>query len=185
MILKYQKIFVVHDDKHSTTITLVEPDYNDGDPRMTELCTIGEDTYIHIPDELELPEQPFNIDVGMEAVILTNELKAEIKALSPHFRLAYSRLDTEKKSRLNCGFEYDGITFDSDINARVAFSELAMKFSTEPTYEKRWKASQGDWVTITASTFTEIMTAGETHVSDVFEWLELEQLAVDLSFGLA
>ena len=84
MILKYQKIFVAHDDRHSTTITLVEPDYNDGDPRMTELCTIGDDTYVHVPDDIVLPEQPFNIDVGIAPTTLTAELKAELKALSPH-----------------------------------------------------------------------------------------------------
>jgi hypothetical protein len=99
MILKYQKIFVVHDDKHSTTITLVEPDYNDGDPRMTELCTIGDDTYVHVPDDMVLPEQPFNIDVGMESVILPDDLKAEIKALSPHVRLSYARLQDRIRTK--------------------------------------------------------------------------------------
>ena len=99
MILKYQKILKKFDDRHSTTITLVEPDYNDSDPRMTELCSIGEDTYVHVPDDMELPEQPFNIDVGMESVTLTAELKAEIKALSPHVQLSYSRLQDRIRAK--------------------------------------------------------------------------------------
>lgn len=77
----------------------MEPDYNDDGLRMTELCTIGEDTYVHWPDELEMPEQPFNIDVGLESVALTNELKAEIKALSPHTLLSYTRLQERIRSK--------------------------------------------------------------------------------------
>lgn len=87
MILKYQKI-----TDNFTTHTLREPDYQDGDPRITELCTIGDDTYVHVPDGLVLPEQPFSVDVGMETVILTAELKAEIKALSPHVSLINARV---------------------------------------------------------------------------------------------
>ena len=99
MILKYQKIFKAYDDRHSTTITLVEPDYEETEQRITELCTIGDDTYVHIPDGCVLPEQPFDIDVGMETVTLTPELKEEIKALSPHIRLSYKRLQDRIRSR--------------------------------------------------------------------------------------
>ncbi|MBT4288914.1 MAG: hypothetical protein HOD92_16430 [Deltaproteobacteria bacterium] len=87
MILKYQKII-----DEFTTHTLIEPDYKDGQPRITELCTIGNDTYVHIPDTIVLPEQPFNLDVTMEAVKLTGELKTEIKALSPHVQLINARV---------------------------------------------------------------------------------------------
>ena len=111
MILKYQKIFVAHDDRHSTTITLVEPDYNDGDPRMTELCAIGDDTYVHVPDDMVLPEQPFNIDVGMESVILPDDLKAEIKALSPHVQLSYDRLQDRIRAKYSIEDEQAFIRF--------------------------------------------------------------------------
>ncbi len=87
MILKYQKII---DD--FTTHTLVEPDYKESDPRITELYTIGDVTFVHIPDGLVLPEQPFNLEVTMEEVTLTDELRAEIKALSPHVALINTRV---------------------------------------------------------------------------------------------
>jgi hypothetical protein len=87
MILKYQKV-----TDEFTTHALREPDYKEGDPRVTELCTIGDETYVHVPDDLVLPEQAFNIDVTMEAVTLTGELKAEIKALSPHVKLINARV---------------------------------------------------------------------------------------------
>lgn len=94
MILKYQKI-----TDNFTTHTLREPDYQDGDPRITELCTIGNDTYVFIPESVVLPEQPFNIDVSLEQVTLSDELKAEIKALSPHVQLSYKRLQERIRSR--------------------------------------------------------------------------------------
>lgn len=92
MILKYRKIT---DDY--TTHTLVEPNYQDGDPKCTELCTIGLDTYVHVPDDLVLPDQPGVLD--MEAVSLTPELREEIKAASPHVRLSYRRLQDRIRSR--------------------------------------------------------------------------------------
>ena len=87
MILKYQKHITTY-----TTYALIEPDYNDDDERCTELCTIGDNTYVHVPDSVVLPEQPFEIEVTMETIILSDELIAEIKALSPHVRLINQRV---------------------------------------------------------------------------------------------
>ena len=124
MILKYQKIFKKFDDKHSTTITLVEPDYNDNDERrITELCTIGEDTYVHVPDGVVLPEQPFDIDVGMESVTLTPELKKEIKALSPHVRLSYQRL----QDRIRTKYSIE----DEQYLTRIAVGNLAGTYTMQ------------------------------------------------------
>jgi len=97
MIIKYKKIKEQFDTRHSTTHTLREPDYNDGDPRCTELCTIGDDTYVHVPDAITLPDQPEQITVG--SVILPDDLKAEIKALSPHVRLSYARLQDRIRTK--------------------------------------------------------------------------------------
>ena len=94
MILKYQKVT----DQY-TTHALIEPDYQDEEPRVMELCTIGIDTYVHVPDGLVLPEQPFNVDVSLESVSLTSELKEEIKNESPHIRLSYSRLQDRIRSK--------------------------------------------------------------------------------------
>lgn len=92
MIIKYQKKI----DQY-TTHTLREPDYKDGDPRCTELCTIGNDTYVHVPDDLVLPEQPGVLN--MEAVSLAPELREEIKAASPHVQLSYQRLNERIRAR--------------------------------------------------------------------------------------
>lgn len=99
MILQYKKVHVVFDDRHSTTITLREPDYAEDSPQATELCTIGDVTYVHVPDAVTLPEQPAEIVPTLEQVTMTPELKAEIKALCPHIKLSYKRLQDRIRSK--------------------------------------------------------------------------------------
>jgi len=87
-IYKYKKIT----DKY-TTYTIVEPDYNIMDnesKRVVELCTINGDTYISVPDDLTLPEQPKQIT--LEPVIITSELKEQIEKASPHMQLIKKRI---------------------------------------------------------------------------------------------
>ena len=86
-IYKYQKI-----TDQFTTYCLVEPDYNllETDDRITELCTIDGVTFVSVPDSITLPEQPEQITV--EEVELTDELKAAIKAESPHVQLINDRV---------------------------------------------------------------------------------------------
>jgi hypothetical protein len=97
MIIKYQKIIEKFSDGSSTTHDLNEPDYQDSDSRCTELATIDGVTYVHVPDDVTLPDQPAQINV--EEVTLTPELKEQIKAASPHVRLSYKRLQERIRSR--------------------------------------------------------------------------------------
>ncbi|RLB88346.1 MAG: hypothetical protein DRH26_13750 [Deltaproteobacteria bacterium] len=60
---------------------------------------IGNDTYVHVPEQMVLPEQSFDIDVTLESVILTDELRNEISALSPHVRLINKRVVEKIRSR--------------------------------------------------------------------------------------
>ena len=55
----------------------------------TELCTLDGITYVAIPDDAELPNQPDEIVTA--PAVLTPELKAQIKAASPHVALTYAR----------------------------------------------------------------------------------------------
>jgi hypothetical protein len=84
-IYSYQKAI----DNH-TTHTVKEPDYRENDDRITELCTVGSTTYISVPDSIVLPIQPEHIMLKEE--VLTPELKAEIKGLSPHIQLINQRV---------------------------------------------------------------------------------------------
>jgi malate synthase len=101
MILKFQKIT---DDY--TTHTLIEPDYQEGDLRITELCTIGTETFVHIPEGVVLPEQSFDIEVTMETIVLTDELKNEISSLSPHVILINARVVEKIRAKYNVNDEF-------------------------------------------------------------------------------
>ena len=82
-IYKYQKVT----DKY-TTYTAV--DNGEEDKKITELCTINGDTYISVPDDVKLPEQPKQIT--LEPVILTEEVKEQIEEVSPHIQLVKKRV---------------------------------------------------------------------------------------------
>ena len=88
MIFKYQK----QTDQY-TTYTIITSE----DSGCTELATINGVTYVHVPDDITLPDQPEQITV--EAVTLTPELREEIKAVSPAVRLSYKRLQERIRSR--------------------------------------------------------------------------------------
>ena len=99
-IYKYQKI-----TDQFTTYCLVEPDYNllEIEDRITELCTIDGITYVSVPDNINLPEQPEQITV--EEVELTDELKAAIKAASPHVQLINERVVAKIRERYSVNDE--------------------------------------------------------------------------------
>ena len=98
-IYKYQK----RTDAH-TTHCLVEPDYGrEGEERITELCTIEGDTFVSLPDSITLPPQPEQIKV--EAMELTEELAAAIRAASPHVALVNERIVTRIRERYSVNDE--------------------------------------------------------------------------------
>jgi hypothetical protein len=93
MLLRYQKVT----DQY-TTYTLKEPDYpEDSNIKCTELCTLNNYTYVHIPDSLEMPDQPEQI--ALEEVILDQTLLDQIKKASPHVQLSYKRLQDRIRSK--------------------------------------------------------------------------------------
>ena len=82
-IYKYQKIT----DQYTT---YTARDNGEEDKKITELCTIGDKTYISVPDDVKLPEQAEQIK--LELVILTAELKEQIEMASPHIQLIKKRI---------------------------------------------------------------------------------------------
>lgn len=51
----------------------------------TELATIDGTTYVALPDDAKLPEQPSEINA--QKVTMTDELRQAISAVSPHVRV--------------------------------------------------------------------------------------------------
>lgn len=99
-IYKYQKIVDAY-----TTHCLAEPDYNllETADRVTELCTIGADTYVSVPDSIVLPAQPE--EITLEEVELTDELIAELRAVSPHILLINDRVVAKIRERYSLNDE--------------------------------------------------------------------------------
>lgn len=86
-IFSYSKVSTPH-----TTIQMALPDYPDmaEELRCTELCTLGNVTYVSVPAGAVLPTQPAQITVS--PVTLTPELLAAIKYASPHVALISERV---------------------------------------------------------------------------------------------
>jgi hypothetical protein len=79
----------------------------------------------------------------------------------------------ERKNALrDGGFTVGGVLWDSDYNARVAYAELAQHLAKDPGYFTRWKASEGNWVDMTAALFDTVYAAGVAHIAAAFAWQE-------------
>jgi len=89
MIYKYKKVI----DEY-TTYKLIEPDYelSENVDRITELCTINDETYINIPNSVVLPSQPEIITSTLIEVTLTDTLKNQISKKSMHIKLINQRV---------------------------------------------------------------------------------------------
>lgn len=82
-IIRYQKASDAY-----TTYTLATPN----ESGCTELCTLDGYTYVAVPDGVVLPDQPTEIAATVEPVTLTDELREQIKAASPHCQLIAQRM---------------------------------------------------------------------------------------------
>lgn len=93
-IYAYQKV-----SNDWTTIQMALPDNQGLDDalRCTELCTLDGVTYVAVPDEVVLPDQPAEISVGV--VTLTDALKDQIKAASVHIALIAERMVDKIRSK--------------------------------------------------------------------------------------
>ncbi|MBU1002803.1 MAG: hypothetical protein KKE73_09795 [Proteobacteria bacterium] len=80
-------------------------------------------------------------------------------------------IQAEKNRVRDGGFEVDGTLFDSDISARVSYSEFKGKLTTHPGFVvQKWKASSGVWVVMDATLYAQVEAVGEAHQLTVFTW---------------
>lgn len=83
-----------------------------------------------------------------------------------------------KNTALDNGFMLNGILWDSDSKARLAYLELATKMNDDPTYTTYWKASTGSWVNMTAELFAQVKAAYEAHIQGCFAWQAAREMEV-------
>jgi hypothetical protein len=85
---------------------------------------------------------------------------------------------TARRKALDDGFMHNGILWDSDANARIAYAELAMRYQYDPAFVTTWKASDGYWVEMTAPLFQAVYAAGAEHVQTCFAWQAAKEVEI-------
>ena len=94
-IISYKKYIT-----NEFTRALVLPADQDHKFLGTELATIGDTTYVFVPDGATLPSnQPAEIVNSIETVTLTDTLREQIKAASPHCKLISQRVIDKIRER--------------------------------------------------------------------------------------
>lgn len=94
-IYSYQK-YITHDQ----TKIIKLPENNDHQPVGTELATIDNITYISLPDGAILPmNQPEEIASTIKTESLTEQLRTQLKAFSPHCQLIAQRVIEQIRDR--------------------------------------------------------------------------------------
>lgn len=88
-IISYQKTSDAY-----TTYELRMPDAQgaEGEIYCTELGTIDGLTYVSVPDGVTLPEQLPQVAATLQTATLTAEMRAQLKATSPHCALISERM---------------------------------------------------------------------------------------------
>lgn len=86
----------------------------------------------------------------------------------------FSQLQIKKHTLRDAGFRVDvngnSILFNSDINARVAYNELALQFQYNPAFTTFWKASDEAWLEMNLELYQTVIAAGKTHIENCFSW---------------
>ena len=115
-------------------------------------------------------EQP--VDPGYEPSL------EEVKAAK------LTRINDAKNVALDGGFWHDGVLFDSDYKARLAYLEAATQFQLDPEFSTQWKASTGQWVTMDAALFSALIPVYRAHVQACFAWQGAREQEVAAALAL-
>ena len=99
---------------------------------------------------------------------------------------ALEQIREEKLKARDGGVLVNGILFDSDSSARIAYNELALLLGNDPSYIVRdWKASDGVWVTMNLPLYNTLMEAGKSHISAIFSWHREREEAIEVAITSA
>lgn len=135
-IFKYRKLLT-----EFTTITLVEPDYEllETNSKITELCNFDGETYVSVPDDIALPDQPKQI-TPVE-VILTDKLKEDIKKASVHVQLINQRVRNKIAKQFSIADEIKALR--KKVNDKINFDKYDAYVEECCTWGNNEKAKLG------------------------------------------
>lgn len=90
-----------------------------------------------------------------------------------------SKLAEEKRKIKSEGITVEGILFDTDEYARLAYMELMFKFIMNPLYVVAdWKASEGVWISMDKSMFDKLMTEWELKMTSLFTFVKTKEAEI-------
>ena len=107
----------------------------------------------------------------VDAEAIANQMN-ELKAVK------LQAVQAEKVRARDGGFMVADTLFDSDISARTSYTELGLRLAQNPAFTTQWKASAGQWVTMDAALYAQVMTAGEAHIAAVFAWQAAKEVEI-------
>jgi len=127
-----------------------------------------------------------SLDTGMVPVIVDWNLpypqptpeQIDTAILAIAKKRVYALIQEEKKRVRDSGIVVDGIKYDTDLNARTSYANLKNEFRDDPSLTKRWRASDGVWVDLTATMFNALYTAVNDHADYCFYWQESKEKLV-------
>lgn len=129
---------------------------------------IGEDGKI-VWHDMNSPER-WTEEERMRWGVTWVEDQAQEPSLEDIFAAKMAAIQAGKNAARDRGFTLDGVLYDTDAEARLAYLEIATKLGQDPTYSTPWKASAGAWVTMDAALFAALQPAYEAHIQACFAW---------------
>lgn len=97
--------------------------------------------------------------------------------------LAKRKLDAIQKEKCrvrDSGVAVDGIIFDTDNAARIAYLEFLGMSQMNPGYtEPNWKASENIFVSMTQELFFKVVLARQANERNAFEWQKARVIEVE------
>ena len=117
------------------------------------------------------------IDIGSDGQPFASFPEISLEELAAQKR---AEVQAEKRKIRDAGVIVDGVLFDSDLAARIAYAELGAKFSENPEYiAASWKASSGQWVDMGLEKYRQVMTSGEDLMQTIFAWQKIKESAIN------
>lgn len=107
------------------------------------------------------------------------DYQTEPEKLAIYLKGVEDKLKREKTTSKDSGILVDGVKFDTDIEARIAYIEFMIKLMQNPSYTvTNWKASEGVWVTMDATLFGKLTTAWEGHLTSLFSFIKAKEIEI-------
>ena len=130
------------------------------------------------PDlSIEAPKG-FGVEHTDKYTVVDGALVPEFDPFSELKAAKLQAVQAEKVRARDAGFLVGDTLFDSDISARTSYTELGLRLAQNPAFTAQWKASAGQWVTMDAALYEQVVIAGEAHITAVFAWQAAKEVEI-------